>query len=83
MKTVDMLKVALIEITDKSIAKGKGDKKCSSQFFQDVQNTINKLQELLVEDDDENEFITFSGLVELHVGNDTVSQLNQFLKEWK
>ena len=81
MITVDMLKEALIGVTDKSIAKGKGDEKCSSKFFHDVQDTNNKLA-LLCDDEEVDEFAVFSGLVELHVGNDTVSQLNQFLKEW-
>lgn len=81
MKTVDKLKAALIEMTDRSIAKGKGDEKCSSKFFHDVQDTNNKLA-LLCDDEELDEFAVFSGLVELHVGNDTVSQLNQFLKEW-
>ena len=81
MKTVDKLKAALIEMTDRSIAKGKGDNKCSSKFFQDVQDTNNKLA-LLCDDEELDEFAVFSGLVELHIGNDTVSQLNQFLKEW-
>ena len=76
-----MLKVALIEMTDRSIAKGKGDNKCSSKFFHDVQDTNNKLA-LLCDEDEVDEFAVFSGLVELHIGNDTVSQLNQFLKEW-
>ena len=81
MKTVDKLKAALIEMTDRSIANGKGDEKCSSKFFHDVQDTNNKLA-LLCDDEELDEFAVFSGLVELHVGNDTVSQLNQFLKEW-
>lgn len=81
MKTVDKLKAVLIEMTDRSIAKGKGDNKCSSKFFHDVQDTNNKLA-LLCDDDEVDEFAVFSGLVELHIGNDTVSQLNQFLKEW-
>lgn len=82
MKTVDKLKDVLIEITDRSISKGKGDEKCSSKFFHDVQDTSNKLA-MLCDDEEFDEFAVFSGLVELHVGNDTVSQLNQFLKEWK
>lgn len=81
MKTVDKLKAVLIEMTDSSIAKGKGDNKCSSKFFHDVQDTNNKLA-LLCDDEEVDEFAVFSGLVELHIGNDTVSQLNQFLKEW-
>lgn len=81
MKTVDKLKAALIEMTDRSIAKGKGDNKCSSKFFHDVQDTNNKLA-LLCDEEEVDEFAVFSGLVELHIGNDTVSQLNQFLKEW-
>ena len=81
MKTVDKLKAALIEMTDRSIAKGKGGEKCSSKFFHDVQDTNNKLA-LLCDEEEVDEFAVFSGLVELHIGNDTVSQLNQFLKEW-
>lgn len=81
MKTVDKLKAALIEITERSIAKGKGDEKCSSKFFHDVQDTNNKLA-LLCDDEELEEFMVFSSLVELHIGFDTVSQLNQFLKEW-
>lgn len=81
MKTVDKLKEALIEITEKSIAKGKGDEKCSSKFFQDVQDTNNKLA-LLCDDEELEEFMVFSSLAELHVGFDTVSELNKFLKEW-
>lgn len=81
MITVDKLKAALIEMTDRSIAKGKGDEKCSSKFFQDVQDTNNKLA-LLCDDEELEEFMVFSSLVELHIGFDTVSQLNQFLKEW-
>lgn len=81
MKTVDKLKAALIEMTDRSIAKGKGDNKCSSKFFKDVQDTNNKLA-LLCDDEELEEFMVFSSLVELHIGNDTVSQLNQFLNEW-
>lgn len=81
MKTVDKLKEALIEITEKSIAKGKGDEKYSSKFFQDVQDTNNKLA-LLCDDEELEEFMVFSSLAELHVGFDTVSELNQFLKEW-
>lgn len=81
MKTVDKLKAALIEMTDRSIAKGKGDKKCSSKFFKDVQDTNNKLA-LLCDDEELEEFMVFSSLAELHVGFDTISQLNQFLKEW-
>lgn len=81
MKTVDKLKAALIEMTDKSIAKGKGDNKCSSKFFHDVQDTNNKLA-LLCDDEELEEFMVFSSLVELHIGFDTISQLNQFLKEW-
>lgn len=81
MITIDMLKEALIEITERSIAKGKGDEKCSTKFFHDVQDTNNKLA-LLCDEEEVDEFAVFSGLVELHIGNDTVSQLNQFLKEW-
>ena len=81
MKTVDKLKAALIVMTDRSIAKGKGDKKCSSKFFKDVQDTNNKLA-LECDEEEFDEFAVFSSLVELHIGNDTVSQLNQFLKEW-
>ncbi len=40
MKTIDKLKAALIEITDKSIARGNGDKKCSKKFFDDVHNKV-------------------------------------------
>ena len=81
MKTEDKLKAALIEMTDRSIAKGKGDEKCSSKFFHDVQDTNNKLA-LLCDEEELEEFMVFSSLVELHIGFDTVSQLNQFLKEW-
>ena len=82
VKTVDKLKIALIEITDRSIAEGKGDELCSSKFFDDVHNAINELETMLVDEDDVDEFITFSGLVELHIGNDTALQLNQFLKKY-
>ena len=85
MKTIEILKVALIEITDRSIAEGKGDKKFSAKFFDKLHNVINELEEIVVsmvdDDDDVDEFITFSGLIELHVGNDTVFQLNKFLRE--
>lgn len=81
MGTVDKLKEVLIEITDKKIGIGKGDEKCSSKFFQDVQNTNNKLA-ILCDEDELEEFMVFSSLVELHIGFDTISQLNQFLKEW-
>ena len=82
MKTIDKLKAALIEITDKSIARGNGDKKCSKKFFDDVHNTINELETMFVDEDDVDEFVTFSVLVELHIGNDTALQLNQFLKKY-
>lgn len=81
MGTVDKLKEVLIEITDKKIGIGKGDENCSSKFFHDVQDTNNKLA-ILCDEDELEEFMVFSSLVELHIGFDTISQLNQFLKKW-
>lgn len=79
--TIDKLKNALIELTDKSIAEGNGDKKCTSKFFDTVQATNDKIA-MLCKDDELYEFLVFSTLLEIAIAKYNILQLNHFLKKY-
>ena len=82
-ETICQLKNTLLELTDNSIKKGDGNKKCSARFFDEFRRTIETVEDVLLDEDNFVDFITFSSLVELHVGIDTASELNMFLKTYK
>ena len=82
-ETICQLKNTLLELTDNSIKKGDGNKKCSTRFFDAVRSTIETVEDELLDEDNFADFVTFSSLVELHVGNDTASELNTFLKSYE
>lgn len=78
---VDKLKAVLIDMTERSIANGYGDKKFSAKFTNAVRDANTKLA-MLCDEDEFNEFVTFSTLFEIVLAKYTVRQVNEYLKSY-
>lgn len=79
-KTIEKVRDTLMERLEKNIAE-HSDCKLTPKFQTEISNTLDTVLELC-DDDDMDEFATFSTLLELHIANDTIFQLNEFLKEF-